>query len=324
MLVLSDTDLRRLLTPGECRAAMRAALAAFADGDVQQPAERPVLAPPGAAGLLGLMPAYASAPEPAYGLKAVCLFPGNTARGLDSHQGAVLLFSGHTGEPLALLNASTVTELRSPAVTAVATELLARDDATELVIFGTGVQGVAHARALARVRPFTRIRMLGRDAARTRAVCERLRAELDMPVEPAASPRVAVASADVVVTATTSPDPVVRREWLRPGTHVNAIGAAVATSRELDTATMADAAVFADSVPSVAAEAGDYVLAAAETKVELRASIGDVLTGRAVGRTGPDELTVFKSVGLAVEDLCTARHAYALARRHGVGTEVGL
>jgi ornithine cyclodeaminase len=209
-------------------------------------------------------------------------------------------------------------------VTAVATGLLARDDAAELVVFGTGVQGAAHVRALARVRPFTRVRMLGRDAARTRAVCDRLQAELGLPVEPGVSPAEAVASADVVVTATTSPEPVLRREWLRPGTHVNAIGAAVATSRELDTATMADAAVFADSIPSVTAEAGDYVLAAAEAKVELRASIGDVLTGRAAGRTGPDELTVFKSVGLAVEDLCAARHAYTLARRDGVGTEVRL
>ncbi|WP_432826648.1 ornithine cyclodeaminase family protein [Dactylosporangium sp. CA-092794] len=322
MLILSEADLRRLLPPAECIPVMREALAALARGDVEQPVRRPVLVPPGAAGLLAAMPAYTAAPTPAFGLKAVCVFPGNPAAGLDAHQGAVLLFSGTTGEPLALLNASTVTELRTPAVTAVATDLLARPDATELVIAGAGVQGVSHARALARVRPFRRIRLAARDAERARAACARLSAELDLPVEPADSLADAVATADVVVTATTSPTPILDRSWLRPGTHVNAIGSSVPSTREIDTATMASATVFADSAASVAVDTGDYLFAAAETAVSISASIGEVLIGTAPGRTSPDEITLFKSVGLPVEDLFAARHAVAQARSHGLGQHV--
>ena len=324
MLVLSDSDIRALLPPDVCYAAMQDALAALAHGDVEQPAHRPMLAASGAAGLLAFMPAYASAPARAYGLKAICVFPGNGALGLDAHQGVVLLFDGRTGVPVAVLNASTVTELRTPAVTAVATALLARADATELVIVGAGVQGAAHARALARVRPFRRIRLVARDAARARAVCAGLDAELDVAVEFCASVEEAVSSADVVVTATTSRVPVVSRAWLRPGTHVNAVGASLPTTRELDTATMRAASVFADSAASAVLESGDYVLAAAEAPVTIHASIGDVLIGRTTGRANDDELTVFTSIGLAVEDLFAAQRAVSLAEARGLGTRLDL
>ncbi|GAA4253006.1 ornithine cyclodeaminase family protein [Dactylosporangium darangshiense] len=324
MLVLSETDLRQLLPPVECIPVMRSALADLARGEVHQPVQRPVLIPPSAAGLIAAMPAYTATPSAAFGLKAVCVFPGNPAAGLDAHQGAVLLFSGTTGEPLAILNASTVTELRTPAVTAVATDLLARPDAAELVVVGAGVQAVAHARALAGVRPFRRIRLVARDAARTAAACARLAPELDVPVEAASSLADAVATADVVVTATTSKTPLLDRSWLRPGTHVNAVGSSIPSTREIDTATMAAATLFADAASSMAVETGDYLFAAAETAIEIKASIGDVLAGTASGRTSADELTLFKSVGLAVEDLYAARHAYNLAGSRGIGTRITL
>jgi ornithine cyclodeaminase/alanine dehydrogenase-like protein (mu-crystallin family) len=324
MLVLSGADVRALLPPEVCYAAMRDALAALADGEVQQPAQRPMLAASGAAGLLAFMPSYASTPAPAYGLKAVCVFPGNTALGLDAHQGLVILFDGRTGVPAAILDAATVTELRTPAVTAVATGLLARPDAADLTIVGSGVQGAAHARALAGVRPFRRIRIVARDPGRGRAVCAALEAELGLPVEFCASAEEAVASADVVVTATTSRVPVLSREWIRPGTHVNAIGSSVPATREIDTATMAAATVFADSAASAVLESGDYLLAAAEADVTIRASIGDVLVGRATGRTSAEEITVFTSIGLAVEDLFAAERAVSTARARGLGTTVAI
>jgi ornithine cyclodeaminase len=225
------------------------------------------------------------------------------------------------------MNASTVTELRSPAVTAVATEVLARVDATELTILGAGVQGVAHARALARVRPFRRIRIVARDHDRAAMVCAALEKELELAVEPGRSAREAVMQSDVVVTATTSTTPVLDRSWIRPGTHINAIGSAVATTRELDSATMAAATLYADFADAVAVEAGDYLFALADGSIgpdHIRAGLGDVLVGRAPARISREQITVFKSIGLAVEDLFAARHAYALAQQQGVGVRVPL
>lgn len=325
VLVLSEAHVREALTWDVCRTAMREALIALTEGQCEQPVQRPVLAPEGAAGLLGLMPSYASGPDPLYGLKAVCLFPANTALGLDSHQGAVLLFNGRTGQLLAVLNASAITELRSPAVTAIATDLLARPEASHLAVLGAGIQGAAHVRALARIRPFRRITVTARDEERCAAVCARLEKQLELPVEPCADAQKAVEWADVVVTATTSTVPVLDRTWVRPGTHINAIGSAVPYTREIDTGTMAASTVFVDHVEAFLAETGDYLFAAAEKAIgpqDVRGSLGEVLTGAIPGRTSEQEITLFDSVGLAVEDLFAARYAYSVALERGFGTSV--
>jgi ornithine cyclodeaminase/alanine dehydrogenase-like protein (mu-crystallin family) len=265
------------------------------------------------------MPAYS--PGAGYGLKAICITPGNPAIGKDAHQGGVLLFDVRTGEPLALVNASAVTEIRTAATSAVATGLLARPVAAELAIIGTGVQGQAHARAVAATRSLTGIRLAGRDLARTRKVAAGLAEELGLPVTAHDAVAEAVAGAGIVVTATTSPRPVLRREWLSPGTHVNAVGACVPTDREIDTATMAEAAVFADSRESVRKEAGDFLLAERDGAVNpVRAELGELLTGTAPGRAHDDEITVFESLGLAAEDLAAASYLYQKATRQGAGT----
>ncbi|MGW4522109.1 ornithine cyclodeaminase family protein [Amycolatopsis sp. NPDC004378] len=318
LLVLSGDDVRAAFPPGEGLAPMRDALIALSRGEAHQPL-RPVVSPEGASGLLAMMPAYTAGAG--YGVKIVCLFEGNTALGLDAHQGAMLLFSGDTGEALALLNASVLTELRTPAVTAVATEALARSGAAELTVFGIGVQGAAHVRTLAAVRPLKRVRVVAGDASRAGRACAALSAELGVPVEVASSAEEAVRAADIVVTATTATAPVLRHEWLRPGTHVNAVGSCVPHTRELDTATMAAARVFVDSVESATHEAGDYLFAAREAAIDLT-PLGDVLLGRAPGRTSPEEITVFESVGLAVQDLAAARFVVARAEETGAGTRV--
>jgi ornithine cyclodeaminase/alanine dehydrogenase-like protein (mu-crystallin family) len=318
LLVLSGADVRALFPPKEGPAPMRDALMALARGEAHQPL-RPVVSPEGASGLLAMMPAYTAAAG--YGVKIVCLFEGNIALGLDAHQGAMLLFSGDTGEALALLNASVLTELRTPAVTAVATEALARPDAAELTVFGIGVQGAAHIRTLAAVRSLNRVRVVARDAARAGLVCAALSAELALPVEVASSAEEAVRAADIVVTATNAGEPLLRYDWLRPGTHVNAVGSCVPHTRELDTATMAHARVFVDSIESATHEAGDYLFAAREAAIDLT-SLGDVLLGRSPGRTSPGEITVFESVGVAVEDLAAARFIHQRAKETGVGTRV--
>jgi ornithine cyclodeaminase/alanine dehydrogenase-like protein (mu-crystallin family) len=335
LLVLGAAEVHRLLPYGECADAMRDALVALARGQVDQPL-RTIIRPPAAAGLMALMPAYMSAGGPggeggpgdggaAYGLKAICIFPGNPAAGLDSHQGVVLLSSAETGEPLALLNASAVTEIRTAAVSAVATGLLARGDAAELAIIGTGVQARAHLLAIAAERPLTGVRVAGRDPAKARRFAEDMRGHTDAPVAACGSAAEAVAGAGIVVTATSSAEPVLRKDWLARGAHVNAVGACLPHTRELDTETMTAAALFTDRRESVLNEAGDYVLAEAEGAVgpgHIRAEIGELLTGAAPGRASDAEITVFESLGLAVEDLAAAALAYRKAAELATGTWV--
>jgi ornithine cyclodeaminase/alanine dehydrogenase-like protein (mu-crystallin family) len=317
ILVLSARDVHELLGYRECADVMRQALADLARGQIQQPL-RTVVRPRDAAGFMGLMPAYSPG---GYGLKAICVTPGNPAIGKDAHQGGVLLFAADTGEPLALVNASAVTEIRTAATSAVATGLLARPGAGDLAVIGTGVQGQAHARALAATRPLTRIRLTGRDQARAREVAAELTAQLNVPVTAVGSVPEAVQGADIVVTATSSAQPVLNREWLAPGTHVNAVGACLPQAREIDTATMAEAALFADSRESVRNEAGDYLLAAQEgADNPVRAELGELLTGAASGRADDDEITLFESLGLAAEDLAAASYLYQEATRLGAGT----
>jgi ornithine cyclodeaminase/alanine dehydrogenase-like protein (mu-crystallin family) len=318
ILVLAGRDVHELLPYGECADVMRRALAELARGQIQQPL-RTIVRPRDAAGFMGLMPAYA--PGAGYGLKAICITPGNPAVGKDAHQGGVLLFAAHTGEPLALVNASAVTEIRTAATSAVATDLLARPGPAELAIIGTGVQARAHARALAATRPLIGIRIAARDVARARALAGELADQLNVPVVAHGAVRDAVAGADVVVTATTSARPVLRREWLAAGTHINAVGACVPGDREIDTATMAEAALFADSRESVQNEAGDFLLAQAEGVINpVRAELGELLIGSAPGRADDDEITLFESLGLAAEDLAAASYLHDKAGRLGAGT----
>jgi ornithine cyclodeaminase/alanine dehydrogenase-like protein (mu-crystallin family) len=335
LLVLSGPQVHGLLPLGACANAMRDALAARARGEVYQPL-RTVIRPDGAEGLMALMPCYLpdgerapgarAGPGPGgYGLKAICIVPGNPARGLDAHQGVVVLSSPETGEPLAVVNASAVTEIRTAAVSAVATLLLARADATQLAIIGTGVQARSHLMAISAARPLAQIRVAGRDQARAERFAEQMRARTAVPVVACGSAPEAVDGAGIVVTATTSPEPVLRREWLAPGAHVNAVGACVPRARELDTATMTAAALFADSRESVLAESGDFLLAQADGAIgpdHIRAEIGEVLADTAPGRRAEDEITVFESLGLAVEDLAAAALAYRNASELGAGTWV--
>jgi ornithine cyclodeaminase/alanine dehydrogenase-like protein (mu-crystallin family) len=325
LLVLSAGDVRALLGYAQCAEAMRTALAGLARGEIQQPL-RTVVRPAGAAGMMALMPSYAA--DAGYGLKAICITPGNPARGLDTHQGGVLLSAADTGEPLALVNASALTEIRTAAVSAVATDLLARADATEVAIIGTGVQAFAHARALAATWPLggkrlAGIRMAGRDLERVRDRSAALSAELNLPLRMLTSVPDALDGAGIVVTATNSPEPVLRREWLAPGAHINAVGACVPGEREIDSATMVAAAVFADSQDSLSSESGDYLLAGGRPVLgPPRATLGEVLTGAAPGRLDDAEITLFESLGLAAEDLAAAAYVYAQARQAGgVGTE---
>ncbi|HYC90162.1 MAG TPA: ornithine cyclodeaminase family protein [Thermoanaerobaculia bacterium] len=302
VLVLSEHEVHELLTMGECIEVMEDALRALARGEVFNPLRMPLRAP-GAPGLLGLMPAWRGGETPYYALKEVCVFPENPKRGLDTHVGAVILHSGETGEPLAFINASAITAIRTAAVSAVATKLLARRNAPVLAILGTGVQARAHREAIPLVREIREIRMCGRGD----------------------SVEEAVRGADIIVTATSAREPVLRREWISPGAHINAVGSSIAAARELDGAAVAASSLFVDRRESTINESGDFLFAVREGLIDqshIRAELGEVLEGTAEGRTSEDEITLFKSLGLAVEDLASAAFLYDKAQREGRGTWV--
>jgi ornithine cyclodeaminase/alanine dehydrogenase-like protein (mu-crystallin family) len=321
VLVLGRAEVAEALPMGECIEAMSDVLAAHARGEMHQPL-RSVTMPEASDGFMGLMPAHRGGERPLYALKAVCVFPGNPARGLDAHQGTVTLFDGKTGRPTAILDASAITAIRTAAVSALATRALAAEDARELAILGAGVQAAAHLEALRAVRDFERVRIY----SPTREHAEQLAGRAGAAV--ADSAESALRGARVVVTATNSREPVLRRDWLAPGAHVNAVGASAPTSRELDTATVAACSLFADSRESVLNEAGEFQLAVREGAIEgpdhIRAELGEVIAGMHPGRTGTDELTVFRSLGLAIEDMAAAERATENARKRGAGVEVDL
>jgi ornithine cyclodeaminase/alanine dehydrogenase-like protein (mu-crystallin family) len=328
-LILGHREVLAALPLEACAQAMAAVLTERARGGTYMPL-RSVMMPPGAAGFLGLMPAWRG-PQPgraaAFALKAVAVMPGNPARGLDAHQGLVTLFDGETGVPTAILDASAITAVRTAAVTAVATGLLARHDARTMAVLGAGTQARAHLRALARVRDFEQVRVYAPTTAHAEALVEQVRggrAKLSV----AASAEEAVSGADVVVTVTSAREPVLRRAWLKPGAHVNAVGASTPLARELDTATVAASALFCDSRESLRNEAAEFALALGEGLIageeHVRGELGEVLAGIAPGRQDDRELTLFRSLGLAVEDLAAAELAVAVATERGIGTEVEL
>jgi ornithine cyclodeaminase len=324
VLLLGHDEVVALLPLGECIPLMRDALVSLAEGRVHQPL-RTIVRPPDASGIMGLMPAYSSGAQAAFGLKAICVFNGNAARGMDSHQGAVLLFSAESGELLAVVNASAVTAVRTAAVSGVATRALAREDAGDLCVIGAGVQARSHIEAMSQVRRIRRCRVASRTIERARKLADELSGSYAFPIEAVETIADALRGADLIVTATNSTEAVVRREWVAEGAHINAVGSCTPSTRELDAATVAASGMFVDSVVSTVNEAGDYLRALKDGAVapgHIRAELGEVLRGTKPGRTSADEITLFKSLGLAVEDLAAARYLYDKAKETGAGTWV--
>lgn len=326
VLVLNEADVHRLLPMPACIDEMASVLAALSRGEAVQPL-RTILRPEGAAGLLAVMPAFRAGSGAAFGVKIVGVFAGNLAAGKDAHQGLVALFSAETGEPLAMINASAVTAIRTAAVSGVATRILARDDAGDLAIVGASVQARTHLAAMAAVRTLRRCRVASLHPERARAFVDEMSALFPFPLEAATSVEAAVRGADLVVTATSAAQPVVRREWLSPGAHLNVVGASLPDRREVDGATMAASRLFVDRRESTLREGGDYLLAVAEGAIRedhIQAEIGDILLGRHPGRTSSQEITLFKSLGLAVEDLAAAALLHRRAGESGAGQWVDI
>jgi alanine dehydrogenase len=288
---LEESAVGRLLHMEEVIPAMERALADFSSGTVVQPV-RTMLPVAEHQGFLGLMPAYTGS---ALGAKLVAFYPRNTS--VPTHHATILLFEPETGEPLVTMDGRLITEVRTAAVSAVATDHLARGGASVLAIIGSGVQARSHLEALRLVREFREVRVWS--PRRAAAFAE------EHGVDAAASAEEAVRGADVVVTATTSPTPVLSGEWLSPGAHINAVGAPRPDWRELDDEVLRRAKVYVDSREAAMKESGDVIAAR-----EVLAEIGEVVSGAEQGRRSLEEVTLFKSVGLAVEDVATAELVY--------------
>jgi alanine dehydrogenase len=324
-LLLKATHLRQLLTMRDLVPLMERALAAFSTGHVVQPV-RTTIPVPAHGGFLGVMPAYL-VDGGAMGLKAVTFYHGNAARGLPTHLATVLLHDPATGELLGVMDGRLITEMRTAAVSAAATKHLARPGSAVIAFLGAGVQARSHMEALREVCSPAEVRVWTRTRAHADAFAAEVASHHGVRAVATASAEEAVRGAEIICTVTSSQTPVLRGRWLSPGAHLNAVGAARPDWREMDTDAVAMARVFVDSRAAAAVEAGDIVGPVAEgaiTLTHIQAEIGEVFSGRHPGRTEPGQITLFKSLGLAVEDVATAQLAYERARDRQIGEPFGL
>ena len=320
VLIVNQAEVPRLLPMKECVDVMARAFASLARGEADMPV-RQILWMAEKRGALGLMPAHLSGVA-ALGLKAVTFFPRNEDTDLDSHQGAVLLFETGRGRLLAIIDATSITSVRTAAVSGLATRLLAKPDASDLALVGSGVEARTHLEAMLVVRTLERIRVASKTFERAKSFADRESKRHGIAITPCRSVEEAVTGADIVCTVTSSREPVVRGAWLSPGVHVNAVGSSVATARELDSEAVAKARLFVDHRGSALEEAGDFLLARADGAVgdeHIVGELGQLVTGQVPGRQSPSDITLFKSVGLAIEDVAAAQHIYSKARGSGLG-----
>lgn len=317
-LLLTRDDLARLLEIEPTIAACEAAFAAYSAGRTATPL-RVGVEPPGTGGVLLAMPCAVADP-PALGTKVVAVFRANAARGLPTITSVYLLSEYDSGAPLAIMDGTYLTGLRTAAGSAVATRHLARPEARTLGVFGTGVQARFHVETIRRVRPIQQVLVAGTAAEKAEAFAGWVRAETGLAAS-AASPEV-VAGADVLAVCTTSHTPVLRAEWVQPGAHVNAVGAFTPSTRELPSELVARARVYVDTRAGAGAEAGDLLIPAQEGRFSLDrvvGEVGEVVLGRVPARQSREEVTVYKSVGAAFLDAATARLAYERAVDEGAG-----
>lgn len=324
--VINQSEIQELLPMRECIDVMAEALAALARGDAILPL-RPVMWLPEKVGALAMMPSYLKNLN-VMGVKVISVFAGNRGTEYDSHQGAVLLFETANGRLLAIVDATAITAIRTAAVSALATKLLARQDAHDLAILGTGTQGHAHLEAMLLVRKFRRVRVWSRTGENVRRFAESESQRYGMEIEPMPSAQQAVDGADVICTTTSAEAPVLLGEWLSPGAHINAAGSSVPFTRELDTVAVVNSSFFVDRRESTLNEAGDFLFPKKEGAIgedHIRGELGEILIGKTPGRASDQEITVFKSLGLAIEDLAAADYIYrkALATSQGAAIELG-
>jgi ornithine cyclodeaminase len=320
ILIVNQSEVKRLLPMAECIEVMAEAMKTLARGQAILPL-RPVMWLPEKAGALGMMPAYMGDLQ-IMGLKVVSVFPGNHGTEYDSHMGAVMLFETKHGQPLAIMDATEITAIRTAAVSSVATRLLARDCAGDLAILGSGTQARTHLEAMLLCREIHRVRVWSRNPENGRQFAERESQRHNITVEFMSTVQAAIQGADIICTTTSSPDPILPGKYLSSGAHINAVGSSVPFARELDTEAVVKSRLFVDRRESIVNEAGDFLIPKKEGAIgdsHIQGEIGELLLGKVRGRKSEEEMTLFKSLGLAVEDLASANHIYKKAIARGVG-----
>lgn len=324
MLLLNGKQVREAYPVGQAYQVVAEVMRRYSAGDVVQPV-RMVLGSGRDASLFATMPCHVSGEtDSGYGLKAVLHAPDNAGRGLPTHVGLVVVFDPETAQPLAMIEGAAVTALRTAAASAVATDALARPDAGDLALLGAGTQARGHLVALNEVRRLRRVRVWNRGAARGEEFREWARTEVDVEVELVGSPAEALHGADLVCTTLATTEPVVGARDLAPGCHVNAVGASVPGRRELDSAAVAACTVFVDARESALRESSEVAAPVEDGLVPADRplpEIGEVLLGLHPGRTGDTERTLYKSLGMAAQDVASGFAVVRSARRLGIGTE---
>lgn len=318
-LIVSHAEVERLLPMAACIDLMSEALGALARGEALLPL-RTVLRLAGGSNAFASMPAVLG---DAIGAKVITVFPGNLSTPYESHIGVVLYFEHVNGRLLAILDASSITAIRTAAVSGLATRLLARADAADLAVLGTGVQAMTHVDAMCCVRPIRRVRAWSRGEENRRRFAAAVAARFGVECVVASTAEAAVRGADIVCTTTSSRTPVLEGDWLAEGAHVNAVGASLASTRELDSAAVVRSRLFVDRRESAMNEAGDFLIPRDEGAIDnahIVGELGDVVLQRLPGRGSAAEVTLFKSLGLAIEDVACARFIYERARAERTGT----
>lgn len=324
-IIINQQEVKELLPMAACVEVMAAAMRALAEGQVILPL-RPVLWLPEKVGALAMMPAYDGA-APALGVKVITVFPGNHGTEFDAHQGVVLLFDAEHGQLLAIVDATAVTEIRTAAISALATRLLAQPNAGELAILGSGTQARAHLKAMLAVRPIRRVRVWSRTPENVRRFAATAAQQFNLPVEAVPTAEAAVRDADLICTTTSAASPILQGQWLNPGAHINAVGSSVPFARELDATAVARSRLFVDRRESALSESGDFRFAKDEGAVDdnhILGELGEILTGRVQGRTTAGDITLFKSLGLAIEDIAAAQYIFHQAQARKLGTSLWL
>lgn len=323
--LLTEQQVQSLLPMADLIAAMEAALARFSAGEVLQPVRSVLMVGPTKA-YFGLMPAYVPSPG-SLGAKLVTVFADNPSKQLPSHLATILLLDPETGSLQALMDGRYITEARTAAVSAVSARFLAKRDAATLAIIGSGVQARSHLEAFAEVRQLKEVRVWSpRAASRERFVGE-MTGHIAVPVRASETAEAAVRGADLIVLATSSVTPVLKDEWVGAGAHVVSVGACRPDQREMDPALVARARLYVDSRAAAVVESGDVVMGIAEghfAVAHIRGELGEVVLGRAEGRQGDGDVTIFKSLGMAVEDVVAADLVLRRAVETGAGTELTL
>ena len=320
MIVLTDADVGALLTPQMAYDAVSAVMRRVSAGGAQLPLRHAV--PVGGANLMGVM--SGALDEPAcYGAKLLSLFPGNPARGLSGHRGALVLFEPDTGAPVAMMDAGRLTALRTAAASAVATDALARADAARLVLIGAGEQAEHHLDAVARIRPVRSVHVVGRRADQAAEFARRAaQRQPGLTLSHGTDAVAAVKGADIICTVTSSAEPVLLGAWLEPGQHLNIVGASVPSKREIDAGVLTRARVYCDWRPSFEAQAGEVAALQREGGAVsdlLRGEIGAVLAGVVAGRQTPQDITLYRSLGIMAQDLAVGWLVWKAACQAGTG-----